>query len=345
VGSVMQNHSKTVLKASAELDDSSQNGTLRRAVPLVISEKIRDHLTAIATALVSDCSFALRRAVAADPRIQDRCIKPRRAMEKAIIRKYQREMSEKRKDKLVLNEAATTLALSGISSKALAAVRSVMQRLGCRGMLFTDKALREARQELEQLAFEDLGIYETPDGWFVSARAAVEMEILRLMQEVHVGKGARTRAEDRVMGPDEHGWQDHFHVKITLDDRQITRRTSQTEVMLLIIPKEDGVDRCQKAVHMRTIGVWTGKDSRDNVQANMGAFFREIDSLEADGVLFCPKENRLLGIWDKYKDSTEAARAEEGLRKVSLTFWHAADMAAQCSVLGHGCAGHHFCGQ
>jgi hypothetical protein len=212
-------------------------------------------------------------------------------------------------------------------------------------MPFTDKALREARQELEQLAFEDLGIYETPDGWFVSARAAVEMEILRLMQEVHVGKGARTRAEDRVMGPDEHGWQDHFHVKITLDDRQITRRTSQTEVMLLIIPKEDGGDRCQKAVHMRTIGVWTGKDSQDNVQANMGAFFREIDSLEADGVLFCPKENRLLGIWDKYKDSTEAARAEEGLRKVSLTFWHAADMAAQCSVLGHGCAGHHFCGQ
>jgi hypothetical protein len=342
----MQNHSKTVLKASAELDDSSQNGTLRRAVPLVISEKIRDHLTAIATALVSDCSFALRRAVAADPRIQDRCIKPRRAMEKAIIRKYQREMSEKRKDKLVLNEAATTLALSGISSKALAAVRSVMQKLGCRGMLFTDKALREARQELEQLAFEDLGIYETPDGWFVSARAAVEMEILRLMQEVHVGRGARTQAGDRVtgIGPDGHGWQDHFHVKLTLDARRITRRTSQTEVMLLIIPKEDGVDRCQKAVHMRTIGVWTGKDSRDNVQANMGAFFREIDSLEADGVLFCPKEDRLLGIWDKYKDLTEAARAEEGLRKVSLTFWHAADMAAQCSVLGHGCAGHHFCG-
>jgi len=73
------------------------------------------------------------------------------------------------------------------------------------------------------------------------------MEILRLMQEVHVGKGARTRAGDRVtgIGPDGHGWQDHFHVKITLDDRQITRRTSQTEVMLLIIPKEDGGDRCQ----------------------------------------------------------------------------------------------------
>ena len=189
-------------------------------------------------------------------------------------------------------------------------------------MPFTDKALREARKELEELAIEDLNMYETPDGWFVSVRAAVEMEILRLMQEVHVGKGARTRAGDRVtgIGPDGHGWQDHFHVKITLDARRITRRTSQTEVMLPIIPKEDGVDRCQKAVHMRTIGVWTGKDSRDNVQANMGAFFREIDSLQADGVLFCPDEDKLLGIWDMYKGLDEAARSEKGLRKVSLTF-------------------------
>ncbi len=85
-------------------------------------------------------------------------------MEKAIIRKYQREMSEKRKDKLVLNEAATTLALSGISSKALAVVRSVVQKLGCSGVLFTVQALREARKELKELAIEDLYIYETPDG-------------------------------------------------------------------------------------------------------------------------------------------------------------------------------------
>ena len=346
VASVLQNHHTKVLKASAELENSSPGGSLRRVVPTVISEKITSHLIAIATALVSDCSFALRTAVAADPRIQARCIKSKRQLEKATIRKYQREMSEKRKDKLVLNEAATTLALSGLSSKAFCAVRSVLQKLGCRGVLFPEKALREARKELEELAIEDLRVYETPDGWFVSARAAIEMEILRIMQEVHVGKGARTGAGDRVtgIGPGGHGWQDHFDVKLTLDARRITRRISQTEVMLLIIPKEDGVDRCQKAVHIRTIGVWTGKDSRDNVQANTVAFFKEIQDLQANGVLYCPIEDKLLGIWDKYKDCDEAARAEKRLSKVTLDFWHGGDMASQCAVLGQGCAGHLYCG-
>lgn len=346
LASVVQKHYKEVLKASSVLEESSRPGSLRRVVPFEISEGVKDHLTVIATALVSDCSFALRAAIAADSRIQTRCIRSRRQLEKAIIRKYQREMSEKRKDKLVLNEAATTLALSGLSSKAFCAVRSVLQKLGGRGMLFSEKTLRDARKELEELAIQDLDVYETPDGWFVSARAAVEMEILRLMQEVRVGKGAQTRPGDRVtgVGAGGHGWQDHFNVKITLDARRITRRISQTEVMLLIIPKEDGVDRCQKAVHVRTIGLWTGKDSKDNVQANMAIFFQEIESLEKNGVLFCPTEDKLLGIWNKHKDLDEAAREAKGLRKVTLTFWHGADMAAQCAVLGHGCAGHHYCG-
>ena len=66
--------------------------------------------------------------------------------------------------------------------------------------------------------------------------------------------------------------EDHYHIKITLDAWPITRRTLQTEVMLIrvILPKgQEGVDRCQKAVYHRTIGIWTGKDLRDNVQANM----------------------------------------------------------------------------
>ncbi len=49
--------------------------------------------------------------------------------------------------------------------------------------------------------------------------------------------------------------------------------------------------------------VQTGKDSRDNVQANMAAFFREIEDLrlQANGVLYCSTEDKRLGIsgWDK----------------------------------------------
>jgi len=332
---------------------------LKAAREVEINENIKGHLNAIATALVDDMPYELRKEVAKDPRIQERCIKPRRQLEKEIIRKYQRQMSEKRKDKLSMFNTASTLALSGLSTKAYCAIRAAMQKLGGRGMLPSLKAMREARKELEKLASEDVKLYPTPDGWFVSVRAVVEMEISRMMQVVNNGKGINSskdkpqdgEAGGRLVGilPDGHGWQDHFHIKIALDARRITRRTSQTEVMLIILPKgQEGVDRCQKAVYQRTIGVWTGKDSRDNVQANMQFFFQEIEDLEKQGVVFCPEKDSLLGIWDEIKGSgmTEGSDDWEArkLRRVRTTFWLGADMAAQCAVLGHGCAGNEYCG-
>ena len=305
-----------------------------------VSEKIKAHLGIIAAALVSDMSHDLRGAVAKDPRIEQRCIMPRKKLEKEVLRKYKAEMREKRNDKLSLMSAVSKLSISGLSSKAYCTLRAVLNDMGMRGVLPTDKALRQTKAELWKLSMDDLQIFPTKDGWFVSPRAVVEMEILRLMQQ-----GALKSDRDVDVGPDGRGWQDHFNVKITLDARRITKRTSQTEVMLLIIPKgQEGVDCCQKALSIRTIGIWMGKDSGANVQVNMGPFFDEIASLEKDGVWFCPTEKKLLGIWEKLsKDETTEALVAKGFRKVTLTFWHGADMAAQCAVLGQGCAGHRYC--
>ena len=327
---------------------------LKASRAVEVSEKIEEHVKAIATALVDDMTQGIRDGVADDPRIQKRCIKPRRQLEKEIIRQYQREMSERRKEKLAVYNFVTTTALSGLSTKAYDAVRAALQKLGGRGVLPTVKALREARKELEEMSMKDMGVYETPDGWFVSARAVVEHEILRIMQVVDTGKGTRREAGGRVVGigPDGHGWQDRYHVKIQLDARRITRRTSQTEVMLLIIPKgPEGVDRCQKAVYQRTVGIWTGKDSRDNVQANMEAFFREIDGLQTNGVVYRPaadsQPESFVGVWKQIEDDgvveDSEAWKQRNLRRVGLDFWLGADMAAQCAVLGHGCAGNEYC--
>jgi len=84
--------------------------------------------------------------------------------------------------------------------------------------------------------------------------------------------------------------------------------------------------------------------SRANVQANMVPFFEEIESLEKNGVLYDPMDDKLLGVWDKFKDESPEERARNNLSQVNLTFWHGADMAAQCAVLGHGCAGKEYCG-
>ena len=336
--SVLKHKRKQILKASRELE---------------VSETTKEHVEAIAAAVIDDMTSDIRDAVAKDPRILKRCIKPRRQLEKEIIRKYQREMAEKRKDKVALFGFVQTTALSGLSTKAYAAVRSAMQKMGGRGMLPTVKALREARAELEAMALADMGVYATPDGWFLSARALVENEILRMIQVVDTGEGTRHEAGGRVVGigPDGHGWQDLYDVKIQLDARRITRRISQTEVMLLIIPKgPDGVDRCQKAVYQRTVGIWTGKDSRENVQANMRNFFEEIECLQSNGVVFDPRADAgsFAGVWKQTADARIVEGSEEWtqrkLRRVQLGFWLGADMAAQCAVLGHGCAGNEYCG-
>jgi hypothetical protein len=70
------------------------------------------------------------------------------------------------------------------------------------------------------------------------------------------------------------------------------------------------VDSCQMAVHIHMIGCQTGKDTRDNVQANTAAFSREIEDLrlQANGVLYCSTEDKRLGIWDKNQVASSQRR-------------------------------------
>ena len=233
---------------------------LKASGDAVISEKIREHLTAIATALVDETTPGIRTEVGEDPRIQKRFIRAKRQIEKAVLRDYKRELSQKRKDRLKVMLAASEMALSGLSSKAYAVIRKVLCKADLRNVLFTDKDRRAAREEISKRADSDLSTYATPDGWFISVRAAVEAEILRLMQIINA-KDTRKEVACRTLNCNLR-WEDHYHIKITLDARRITKRISQTEVMRIVLPKgRERVDRCQTAVYQRTIGVWTGKDS------------------------------------------------------------------------------------
>ena len=266
--------------------------------------------------------------MAEEPRIQKRFFRSKRQIEKAVLRDYKRELSQKRKDKLNLSRAATELALSGLSSKAYVALRSVLCKSGLRNMLFTDKDLRRARREIMSKASEDLKVYPTHDGWFISlwSAAAVETEILRLMQVIGI-KNTRQEVAGRSLDCTWR-WEDHYDIKITLDARRITRQTSQTEVMLIVLPKgQEGVDRCQEAVYHRTIGIWTGKDSRDNVQANMSRLYEEIVSLEEEGVLYSEEEGSLLGVWEEHGKKSAQELEAMGKMRANIRFWHAADMA------------------
>jgi hypothetical protein len=148
------------------------------------------------------------------------------------------------------------------------------------------------------MAVEDLEVKDTRDGYRISLKRAVEMEALRLMQTIDTSK-KRFRGEVLSVGlePDGHGWQDHFHIKLTFDARRITKHCAQTEVMIIFLPKgQAGVDRSQNAVHIRTIAVWTGKDSKENVARNLTEIVREAAQLEERGIAFSRVADSFLGV-------------------------------------------------
>jgi hypothetical protein len=160
--------------------------------------------------------------------------------------------------------------------------------------------LAQAKRELMELAVQDLKLTATPDGYRISLKRAVEMEALRLMQMVSTSKNRESRLVN--LNPDERlNWQDHFDVKLTFDARRVTKHCAQTEVMIIFLPKgQDGVDRCQKAVHIRTIAVWTGKDSKENVVRNLSDIVKEVAELEADGIVFSRCADSFLGVAESY---------------------------------------------
>ncbi len=69
----------------------------------------------------------------------------------------------------------------------------------------------------------------------------IEMELVRMQQRATVGsKSTRKESAARSIGhagPDMKGWENEFQVKITLDARTITKRTSQTEVMMQVFKR------------------------------------------------------------------------------------------------------------
>ncbi len=104
-------------------------------------------------------------------------------------------------------------------------------------------------------------------------RALIEMELLRMQQrETNQSKSTRKESAARSIGnagPGMNGWQNKIEVKIMLDARSVTKKTSQTEVMMHIFKEgEEGSKVSQSALCMQTVGIFVGKDSREGVRAN-----------------------------------------------------------------------------
>ena len=322
----------------------------------VLSEENRQDLKIITTALISDMLPRIQRLAASDPRIRRFSFEKSKRFKDRVIKDYKALCVAKRKSEITVLETALRLSKNSVSSVAYATVRGILQGMGHAWALPTVRDVRDAKKHLEECAKEDLKIYSTQDGWFASIRSTIEMELLRMMQMPSTKVShSRNESGSRLIGycgPDQLDWQDEFHVKITLDARSITKKTSHTEIMLHIYRKgRQGEEESQKSLCMRTVGIFMGKDSRENVQANMTEFFKECNSLAGHGVVFNKEGQTFLGqleVFGKLSDDEKraeeiAARSEKCFHPVAIKLWLPADMAAQCAVIGHGCGGHHYC--
>ena len=321
---------------------------------LPLSEENKEHLKIITTAVISDMMKDMQRLVADDPRIKRLSFGTSKRFKEKVIKDYRAGLMAKRKSEIALLETALILAKSSVSSEAYATIRHILVKSGVGWALPATRDVTEARNRIMECAQEDLKIFETEDGWAASPRATIELELHRMMQMTTV-KATRFESGGRVLGhcgPGMHGWQDLFNVKITLDARTITKKTSHTEVMLQIYKKgQEGEAESQKSLCMRTLAIFMGKDSRENVQANLTEFFRECEDVAKHGVVFNMDKDSFLGQSEAFRGMTEtekaadsdADRANKRYHEVKIQFWVPADMAAQCALIGHGCAGHHFC--
>ena len=324
---------------------------------LILSEENKEHLKIITAALISDLLPEMLALAANDPRIQKFNLGSSKRLKERIIKEYKAELRAKRKSEVSLLITAMRLSKNAVSSKAYATVRGILVQMGHREVLPTVKDVRKAGEHLMKCATEDLKIHSTPDGWFVSPRALLEMEILRSLQMTSVRNASRLESGARLIGhsgPGMHGWQDDYQVKFTLDARSITKRTSHTEVMMQVFKKgKQGQAESQKSLCMRTVGIFMGKDSRENVQANMTGFNKECQDLAEHGIIFNMVGQTFLGQSEAFRnlgpearlaeESADSDPAEKVFHAVKIGFWVPADMAAQCALIGHGCGGHHYC--
>ena len=321
--------------------------------PLNFSEDNKEHLKVIVAAQISDMMPAIQRLVAADPRIQRFSLSNSPRFKELIIKKYKDDIAARRKSEISLLRTASKLAEANVSTQAYRAIRNILVDMGFREVLPVWLDITEARKKIEECANKDLQLTVTEDGWFVSPTAAVELDFLRRLQMAS-GKNTKDESGGRVIGysgPGMYGWQDERTVKITLDARSITKKTSHTDMSMQTFDEgEAGEAESHRELSLRTLGIWMGKDSREKVQVNTPNCWKEIQQLAEHGVVFNRELQTFLGQAKAFREMPELeqqAVCEDGKKKycqVKIKFIFCGDMAAQCAVFGHGCAGNHYCG-
>ena len=273
----------------------------------------------------------------------------------AVMRRHRREVRARRKSTYAKVMAAVTLRATGGTIRGLAAFRRLERKSsGCASAVATVSEAGEGAQVVWEHVEGELDMYITQDGHGVSLRKVLEAEIgnyergeptkkarvtpagRKVAPKVGITETKHTAAELEAMGgtaetlPVLRRKQSRYVVKVTFDARQISKTKAQTEVMLLLIPDgEEGQVYCQSALRIRTVLIYTGKDGKEQLQANLGKVMEEIQDVLDRGLRYCAKADTFVG-------QDPGAPMESGDRNVAVDFVVPADMCSHFGIFGHG---------
>ena len=245
---------------------------------------------------------------------------------------------------------------ANVTTQAYRAIRSILVGMGFCNVMPTERDLSEGRAKIEECAKEDLVLTGTRDGWFVLPTAVLELDLASWMEMV-TAKNTRFESGGRLVGhvgPGMHGWQDEVNTKNSLDGCTVTRKQSSTKVtMQNLATGRHGEADSHRALSLRTLGIWMGKDSRGNAQGNLKDCLHKIQQLADDWIIFNREKGTFLGQATIFCTLTEQEQqatfgpfgvlGEKKYCQVKVNILFVADMAGQCAVLGHGCVGNHYC--
>ena len=260
-----------------------------------------------------------------------------------------RATRERRKTMFSRVLGCVTLGALGGTVRVHAALRRLHRQFS--GTVMATPTVRETTEGNDiawDMVNNDLEIFATKNGHGVDLRSVIEVETLNYEQgeatpDRKVRPSGRKAAapfkimEQKVtanlegMGAEAaRAKQVKYIIKITFDARQISKTKAQTEVMLILIPEgREGELYCQSAMRIRTLVIYTGKDSKELLQSNLETMLHQMQEVRSNGLRYCAKE-------DTYLKQDPKAPLLPGDRNVEIEFVIPADMCALFGLHGHG---------
>ena len=245
---------------------------------------------------------------------------------------------------------AVTIGFTGATVRAHALFRRLHRHVAGTAMgSATVKETAQGAQAAWEMVVRDHEIYGTSHGYGLDLRSVIETEILNYEQgeatpDRRVLPSGRTAVADvKVIeqkftaglealgaGASPREKQTKYMIKITFDARQISKTKAQTEVMLLLIPEgKEGQLYCQSAKRIRTLAIYTGKDSKELLQSNLATMLEQMEEVRTNGLYYCAEK-------DTFERQAPGAPVIGANRKVQIEFLLPADMCALFGLHGHG---------